>query len=415
MSEPDCLSILDVPRIRADFPVLGREVRPGVPLVYLDSTATSQKPKQVLDVLTNFYRAHNANVHRGIYTLAEEATAAYEEARAKVAAFIGASSPEEIVFVRNATEAINLVAFSWGRANLKEGDLVLLTELEHHANLVPWQMLAAERGIRLEFVPVTPDGALDMEALPELLALEPKLVAVSGMSNVTGFQPDVKSIARAAHDAGALVLVDGAQLVPHAPVDVQELGVDFLGFSSHKMLGPTGVGVLYARRDLLEAMPPFLGGGDMIRWVKLREFATNDIPYKFEAGTPPIAEAVALGAAVDYLRSIGMEKIHAYEQALAKYVLPRLQEVPGLHVLGTTLERRGAVFSFWMDDIHAHDVSQVLDYYGIAVRAGHHCAQPLHTKFGVTATARASFYIYNTPDEADRLVAALYKVKEKFG
>ncbi len=415
MSEPDCLSILDVSRIRADFPVLGREVRPGVPLVYLDSTATSQKPKQVLDVLTNFYRTHNANVHRGIYTLAEEATAAYEEARAKVADFIGASSPEEIVFVRNATEAINLVAYSWGRANLKEGDTVLLTELEHHANLVPWQMLAAERGIRLEFVPVTPDGALDMEALPDLLALGPKLVAVSGMSNVTGFQPDVKSIARAAHDAGALVLVDGAQLVPHAPVNVQELGADFLGFSSHKMLGPTGVGVLYARRDLLEAMPPFLGGGDMIRWVKLREFAANDIPYKFEAGTPPIAEAVALGAAVDYLRSIGMEKIHAYEQALAKYVLPRLQEVPGLHVLGTTLARRGAVFSFWMDGIHAHDVSQVLDYYGVAVRAGHHCAQPLHTKFGVTATARASFYIYNTPDEADRLIAALYKVKEKFG
>ena len=415
MSEPDCLSILDVSRIRADFPVLGREVRPGVPLIYLDSTATSQKPKQVLDVLTNFYRTYNANVHRGIYTLAEEATAAYEEARAKVADFIGASSPEEIVFVRNATEAINLVAYSWGRANLKEGDTVLLTELEHHANLVPWQMLAAERGIRLEFVPVTPDGALDMEALPDLLALEPKLVAVSGMSNVTGFQPDVKSIARAAHDAGALVLVDGAQLVPHAPVNVQELGADFLGFSSHKMLGPTGVGVLYARRDLLEAMPPFLGGGDMIRWVKLREFAANDIPYKFEAGTPPIAEAVALGAAVDYLRSIGMEKIHAYEQALAKYVLPRLQEVPGLHVLGTTLARRGAVFSFWMDGIHAHDVSQVLDYYGVAVRAGHHCAQPLHTKFGVTATARASFYIYNTPDEADRLIAALYKVKEKFG
>ncbi len=415
MSEPDCLSILDVSRIRADFPVLGREVRPGVPLIYLDSTATSQKPKQVLDVLTNFYRTYNANVHRGIYTLAEEATAAYEEARAKVADFIGASSPEEIVFVRNATEAINLVAYSWGRANLKEGDTVLLTELEHHANLVPWQMLAAERGIRLEFVPVTPDGALDMEALPDLLALGPKLVAVSGMSNVTGFQPDVKSIARAAHDAGALVLVDGAQLVPHAPVNVQELGADFLGFSSHKMLGPTGVGVLYARRDLLEAMPPFLGGGDMIRWVKLREFAANDIPYKFEAGTPPIAEAVALGAAVDYLRSIGMEKIHAYEQALAKYVLPRLQEVPGLHVLGTTLARRGAVFSFWMDGIHAHDVSQVLDYYGVAVRAGHHCAQPLHTKFGVTATARASFYIYNTPDEADRLIAALYKVKEKFG
>ncbi len=407
-------SSLDVPRLRQDFPVLQRETRPGVPLIYLDSTATSQKPRQVVDAIADFYLHHNANIHRGIHTLAEEATAAYEEARAKVAKFIHAASPREIVFVRNATEAINLVAYTWGRANLKPGDVVLLTEMEHHANLVPWQMLAAEREIKLAFIPVQPDGTLAMEALPRLLAQEPKLVAVSGMSNVTGFQPDVAEIARQAHAAGALVLVDGAQLVPHAPVDVQALGADFLAFSSHKMLGPTGVGVLYARRALLEQMPPFLGGGDMIKRVTLEGFATNVVPHKFEAGTPAIAEVVGLGAAVDYLAAIGMEAIHAYEQALVTYVLPRLQAVPGLHLLGTTTENRGAVFSFWMDDIHAHDIAQILDHYGVAVRAGHHCAQPLHIKFGVPATARASFYLYNTPEEADRLIDALYKAKEVF-
>ncbi len=406
--------ILDVPRLRADFPVLARETRPGVPLVYLDSTATSQKPRQVVEAIADFYLHHNANIHRGIHTLAEEATAAYEETRAKVAHFIGAASPKEIVFVRNATEAINLVAFTWGRANLREGDVVVLTEMEHHANLVPWQMLAGERGIRLEFIPVTPEGTLDMAAFPHLLALKPKMVAVSGMSNVTGFQPDVAEIARQAHDAGALVLVDGAQLVPHAPVNVQALGADFLTFSSHKMLGPSGVGVLYGRRALLEAMPPFLGGGDMIKRVTLEGFSTNAVPYKFEAGTPAIAEVVGLGAAIDYLSAIGMEAIHAYEEAMVRYVLPRLQEVPGLHLLGASAERRGAVFSFWMDGIHAHDVAQVLDHYGIAVRAGHHCAQPLHIRFGVPATARASFYLYNTPEEADRLIAALYKAKEVF-
>ncbi len=406
--------ILDAPRLRQDFPALQRETRPGVPLIYLDSTATSQKPRQVVEAIADFYLHHNANIHRGIHTLAEEATAAYEEARAKVAKFIGAASQREIVFVRNATEAINLVAYTWGRANLQAGDMVLLTEMEHHANLVPWQMLAAERGVRLAFLPVTPEGALDMDALPGLLAQEPKLVAVSGMSNVTGFQPDVAEIARQAHAAGALVLVDGAQLVPHAPVDVQALGADFLAFSSHKMLGPTGVGVLYARRELLEAMPPFLGGGDMIKRVTLEGFSTNRVPHKFEAGTPAIAEVVGLGAAIDYLDGVGMAKIHAYERALAAYVLPRLQEVPGLHLLGTVGERRGAVFSFWMDDIHAHDVAQILDHYGIAVRAGHHCAQPLHSKFCVPATARASFYLYNTPEEADRLIAAIYKAKEVF-
>lgn len=415
MPKPDLSSILDVARIRQDFPVLQREVRPGVPLVYLDSTATSQRPRQVVEAIANLYLHHNANIHRGIHTLAEEATAAYEEARAKVARFINAASPREIVFVRNTTEAINLVAYAWGRANLRAGDVVLLTEMEHHANLVPWQILAAEREIRLEFIPVTPEGLLDLDALPRLLALEPKLVAFSGMSNVTGVIPPVAKITRQAHEAGALVLLDGAQLVPHRPVDVQALGVDFLAFSGHKMLGPTGIGVLYARRALLEAMPPFLGGGDMIRRVEWRSFVPNEVPHKFEAGTPAIAEAVGLGAAIDYLNAIGMEKIAAYEHAIGAYALERLREVPGLRIFGPDIKHKGAVFAFWLDEAHPHDVAQVLDYYGIAVRAGHHCAQPLHTKFGVPATTRASFYLYNTTEEVDKLVDALYKVKEVFG
>lgn len=415
MPKPDLSSILDVARIRQDFPVLQREVRPGVPLVYLDSTATSQRPRQVVEAIANLYLHHNANIHRGIHTLAEEATAAYEEARAKVARFINAASPREIVFVRNTTEAINLVAYAWGRANLRADDVVLLTEMEHHANLVPWQILAAEREIRLEFIPVTPEGLLDLDALPRLLALEPKLVAFSGMSNVTGVIPPVAKITRQAHEAGALVLLDGAQLVPHRPVDVQALGVDFLAFSGHKMLGPTGIGVLYARRALLEAMPPFLGGGDMIRRVEWRSFVPNEVPHKFEAGTPAIAEAVGLGAAIDYLNAIGMEKIAAYEHAIGAYALERLREVPGLRIFGPDIKHKGAVFAFWLDEAHPHDVAQVLDYYGIAVRAGHHCAQPLHTKFGVPATTRASFYLYNTTEEVDKLVDALYKVKEVFG
>ncbi|HEY57166.1 MAG TPA: cysteine desulfurase [Anaerolineae bacterium] len=415
MPKPDFSAILDVPRIRQDFPVLQREVRPGVPLVYLDSTATSQKPRQVVEAVADFYLHHNANIHRGIHTLAEEATAAYEEARAKVARFINAASPREIVFVRNATEAINLVAYAWGRANLQPGDVVLLTEMEHHANLVPWQILAAERDIRLEFMPVTPEGLLDLDALPRLLAMEPKMVAFSGMSNVTGVITPAAEITRQAHEAGAVVLLDGAQLVPHVPVDVQALGVDFMAFSGHKMLGPTGVGVLYGRRDLLETMPPFLGGGDMIRRVELRSFVANEVPHKFEAGTPPIAEAVGLGAAIDYLNAIGMDKIAAYEHAIGAYALERLREVPGLRIFGPDIEHKGAVFAFWLEEAHPHDVAQVLDYYGIAVRAGHHCAQPLHAQFRVLATARASFYLYNTPEEVDKLMDALYKVKEMFG
>lgn len=415
MPHTDFFSILDVPRLRQDFPVLQREVRPGVPLVYLDSTATSQKPRQVVEAIANFYLHHNANIHRGIHTLAEEATAAYEEARAKVARFINARSPREVVFTRNATEAINLVAFAWGRANLKPGDVVLLTEMEHHANLVPWQMLAAERDLRLEFIPVTPEGLLDLEALPRLLALEPKIVAFTGMSNVTGTITPAAEIIRQAHAAGALTLLDGAQLVPHAPVDVQALDVDFLAFSSHKMLGPSGVGVLYAKAALLEAMPPFLGGGDMIKRVELRSFQPNEVPHKFEAGTPPIAEVIGLGAAIDYLTAVGMDNIAAYEHAIGAYALERLREIPGLRIFGPEADQKGAVFAFWMDEAHPHDVAQVLDHYGVAVRAGHHCAQPLHTKFGIPATTRASFYLYNSPDEVDKLVTALYKVKEMFG
>jgi cysteine desulfurase/selenocysteine lyase len=406
---------LDVERIRADFPVLRREVRPGVPLVYLDSTATSQKPVQVLNVLDEYYREHNANIHRGIHQLAEEATAAYEAARDKIRHFINARSVREIIYTRNTTEAINLVALTWGRANLGQGDVVVLTEMEHHSNLVPWQMLAAEKGIRLEFIPVTDSGELDLAAFDRLLELRPKLVAFAHVSNVLGTVNPAAEITARAHAAGALVLVDAAQSVPHMPVDVRALGVDFLAFSGHKMCGPTGIGILYGKADLLEEMPPLFGGGDMIRRVYLREFKTNELPYKFEAGTPAIAQAVGLGAAVDYLNSIGMEAIHAHEKEIIAYAMERLEEVPGVTVYGPPAERKGAVAAFTFEATHPHDVAQVLDSEGVAVRAGHHCAMPLHDRFNLVATARASFYLYNLPGEVDRLVEGLYKVKKLFG
>ena len=408
-------TLVNVDKIRADFPVLGREVRPGVPLVYLDSTATSQKPAQVIEAMDAFYRHSNANAHRGIYALAEEATAAYESARDRIAAFIGAGSPREVIFTRNTTESINLVARTWGRANLQAGDVIILTEMEHHSNLVPWQMLAAERGLRLEFVPVTPEGRLDLDVYRELLALEPGLVAFTQMSNVLGTITPAKEIIRLAHEAGALTLVDAAQSVPHLPVDVQSLDADFLAFSAHKMCGPTGIGVLYGRKELLTAMPPFLGGGDMIKRVELRSFVTNSIPHKFEAGTPAIAEAIGFGAAVDYLSEIGMAAVAQHEHEIVSYALERLEEIPGVKVFGPPAEFKGAVLSFTLDDIHAHDISQILDMDGIAVRAGHHCAMPLHTKFGLPATARASFYLYNTMAEVDRLVDGIYEVKKIFG
>ncbi len=414
MNADPSLSLLDVQTIRLDFPALGREVHPGVPLIYLDSTATSQKPLAVIQALDEMYRHHTANIHRGIHTLAEEATEAYESARRKVAAFINAPSPRQVIFTRNTTESINLVAYTWGRANLRSGDLILLTEMEHHSNLIPWQMLAAEKGLRLEFIPVTEEGLLDMAAYQDLLKLEPRLVAFTHMSNVLGTINPAKEIIHLAHQAGAITLVDGAQSVPHIPVDVQDLEADFLAFSGHKMCGPTGIGVLYGRKDLLEAMPPFLGGGDMIKQVELRSFKTNSLPHKFEAGTPAIAEAVGLGAAVDYLTQIGMAAIAHHEDEIGQYALERLEEIPGVKVLGPAMEHKGAVFSFVLPGIHAHDAAEILDQDGIAVRAGHHCAMPLHTKFHIPATIRASFYLYNTKEEVDHLVNGIYRVKEIF-
>jgi cysteine desulfurase / selenocysteine lyase len=405
---------LDAEQIRKDFPILSREVRSGVPLVYLDSTASSQKPAQVIEALSNFYRRSNANIHRGIHTLAEEATYLYEEARQKATRFISAPSARQLIFTRNATEAINLVAFSWGRANLKAGDVVILTEMEHHANLVPWQMLAAEIGLQLEFIPVTEDGLLDMDEYRRLLDLEPKLVSFAHMSNVLGTINPAVEIIDLAHKTGAITLVDGAQSVPHFTVNIQELGADFLVFSSHKMCGPTGIGVLYGRKDLLESMPPFLGGGDMIKRVHLRSFVPTEIPAKFEAGTPSIAEAVGLGAAIDYLSSIGMDRIAAHETEMTEYALERLEEIPGVKVFGPPASKKSGVMSFTLDGIHPHDISQILDEDGIAIRAGHHCAMPLHEKFSLPATARASFYLYNIPQEVDRLVEAIYKVKTIF-
>jgi len=405
---------LDLSKIRADFPGLDREVRPGVRLVYLDSTATSQKPFQVIESLNEMYRWHTANIHRGIHTLAEEATAAYEDAREKVAGFINAPSSRQVIFTRNTTESINLVAYTWGRANLKPGDTIVLTEMEHHSNLVPWLILALERNVHLEFIPVTDDGLLDLSVYQTLLDKKPKLVAFTQMSNVLGTITPAKEIIRLAHQVGAVTLIDGAQSVPHIPVDVQELDVDFLAFSGHKMCGPSGIGVLYGRKSLLEAMPPFLGGGDMIKRVELRSFKTNSLPHKFEAGTPAIAEAVGLGAAVDYLSEIGMENIAQHEHQVGVYTLERLEEIPGLRILGPDMDHKGAVFSFLLPGIHAHDASQILDSVGIAVRAGHHCAMPLHDKYKIPATARASFYLYNTLDEVDRLVEGIYKVKRIF-
>jgi cysteine desulfurase/selenocysteine lyase len=405
---------LDANTIRKDFPILGREVRSGIPLVYLDSTATTQKPTIVLQAMDEFYRYTNANIHRGVHTLAEEATAMYERARQLVADFINARSSSEIVFTRNATESINLVAYAWARANLKSGDLVILTEMEHHSNLVPWQQLAAERGVTLEFIPVTGGGLLDLDVYSSLLARNPKLVAFSGMSNVLGTINPAMEMIRMAHGAGALTLMDGAQNVPHLPMDVQSLEVDFLAFSAHKMLGPTGIGALYAKASLLEAMPPFLGGGDMIKTVHLRSFSANDIPHKFEAGTPAIAEAVGFGAALEYLNRIGMAEVAAHEQELIAYALERLEEIPGVLVLGPAAEKKGGVAAFTLDEVHPHDVAQILDTQGVAVRAGHHCAQPLHEKYGITATTRASFYIYNEKEEVDKLVSGIHQVKKIF-
>lgn len=415
MTEETRLTTLNVNRIREDFPVLGRQVRPGVPLVYLDSTATSQKPHTVIEAMNTYYRNYNANIHRGIHVLAEEATTAFEQAREKVRSFVNAPSARQIVFTRNATESINLVAYSWGLSHLKPGDVILLTEMEHHSNLVPWYLLAERIGLRLEYVAVTEDGLLDQSDFDRKLELKPKLFSFTHMSNVVGTINPAKEMITKAHQIGAVTLLDGAQSVPHFRVDVKELDVDFLAFSGHKMCGPTGIGVLYGKKELLEVMPPFLGGGDMIKRVTLGSFKPNELPYKFEAGTPAIAEAIGLGAAVDYLEAIGMDLIASHEHALTRYALERLSEIPNLRIFGPEAEKKGGVVSFVMDGVHAHDISQVLDQYGVAIRAGHHCAMPLHEKFQIPATARASFYLYNTFDEIDRLVDAIYRVKDLFG
>jgi cysteine desulfurase / selenocysteine lyase len=407
--------MLNVNEIRKDFPIFQRETQPGVPLVYLDSTATSQKPLAVIEVMDRFYRRSNANIHRGVHTLAEEATMMYEEARVKIAKFINAPSAHQIIYTRNTTESINLVAYSWARANLKAGDLVILTEMEHHSNLVPWQILQAECGIELDFIPVTEDGLLDLDVYRSLLARSPKLVSFVHMSNVLGTINPAAEIIRLAHEAGAVTLVDAAQSVPHLKVDVQTLDADFLAFSAHKMCGPTGIGALYGKMELLQSMPPFLGGGDMIKEVHLRSYRANALPYKFEAGTPAIAEAVGFGAAVDYLSSLGMDAIYAHEHEITEYALERLEEIPGVKVYGPSAQHKGGVAAFTLDGVHPHDVAQILDKDGIAVRAGHHCAQPLHEKFGLPATSRASFYLYNTKEEVDLLVNGIYKVKELFG
>lgn len=408
------IKTLDVMRVRQDFPVLAREIREGVPLVYLDSAATAQKPKAVIDSMTRFYESTNANIHRGIHRLAEEATEAHEAARKRVADFIGASSTREVIFTRNTTESINLVAYSWGRSNLQPGDCIVLTEMEHHSNSVPWMLLAEEIGLRLEFVPITQEGLLDLEAYESFLELEPRLVGFTHMSNVLGTINPAKQMTEMAHQAGALVLIDAAQSVPHFAIDVSDLGADFVAFSAHKMCGPTGIGVLYGRETLLEAMPPFLGGGDMIKRVSLREFQANDLPYKFEAGTPAIAEAIGLGAAIDYLSALGMDAVHAHEKTLVSYAMERLAEVPGVRQYGPEAEKRGGVIAFTFDGIHPHDLAQILDDVGVAIRAGHHCAMPLHESLSIPASARASFYLYNTIQEIDALIGGLHKAKGVF-
>ena len=406
---------LDAAQLRRDFPILGREVN-GHPLVYLDNAATTQKPLQVIDALTRYYTTSNANIHRGIHTLAVEATEQYEAVRAKVARHIGAGSPDSIVFTRNTTESINLVARAWGDANIGEGDEVVLTVMEHHSNIVPWQLLARRTGATLRYAGIGPQGELDLNEVRSLIGPRTRLVSVMHASNVLGTINPVAEIAEMARAAGALTLVDGAQSAPHMPVDVRALGCDFFAFSAHKMLGPTGVGVLWAGDGLLADMEPFLGGGEMISVVREAESSWADIPHKFEAGTPNIADVIAFGAAIDYLDELGMDSVRAHEMDLTNYAIERLGSAPGLTIHGPRdVERRGGAVSFSLDLAHPHDVSTILDGDGIAVRAGHHCAQLLMRALGVPATSRASFYIYNTRDEVDALVDGIEHVRRIFG
>ncbi len=411
---PPALSQFDVLALRREFPILQQEMS-GRRLAFLDSAASSQKPRVVIDCLEDFYRRYNANVHRGVYKLSEEATFAFERARGKVARFIGAASHREIVFTRNTTEAINLVAQSWGAANLRPGDRILLSLMEHHSNIVPWQMIAQRTGAKLDYLGLDAEGRLLLEELDHKLSAQTKLVAITHQSNMLGTINPVALLAERAHAVGAKLLVDGAQSVPHMPVDVKALGCDFLAFSGHKMCGPTGIGVLWARRELLEAMPPFLGGGSMIKVVELETSSYADVPARFEAGTPAIAEAIALGEAVDFLNGVGMAAIYRHEQELLSYALERLPHVAGLTLYGPrTSEDRGGALSFTLEGVHPHDVAAILDSEGVAVRAGHHCTQPLHRHFDLVATTRASFYIYNLPEEIDRLIVGLEKARKLF-
>ncbi|MEM7116918.1 MAG: cysteine desulfurase [Chloroflexota bacterium] len=406
--------MLDVTKIRADFPILQEEAHPNVPLVYLDSAASSQKPTAVIEAMNTYYRGYNANVHRGIHRLSEDATNAYEGARERIAKFINAPDSAQTIYVRNATEAFNLVAATWGRANIGAGDEILITEMEHHANIVPWQILAQEKGAIVRYVPFNEDGTLDLSDLENLLTERTKIFSFTAVSNVFGTINPTKELIAAAHAVGAITMIDAAQSVPHMAVDVQDLDCDFLAFSGHKMCGPTGIGILYGKRDLLEAMPPYMGGGDMIRRVTLEGSTWNDLPWKFEAGTPSIAEGIGLGAAVDYLTSVGMDKIHAHEQFVTNYALEALSEIKGLNLIGPSAGQKGGVAAFTLKGVHPHDIAELVDKDGIAVRAGHHCAMPLHLKLKVSATTRASFYLYNTTDEVDQLVQSLYKVKKIF-
>ena len=397
---------LDVAKIREDFPILSRTFD-GRPLVYLDSAATSQKPQQVIDAVSDFYAHHNANAHRGIYTLGEEATERFEGARAAIARFLGAPSPDTIVFTRGVTESINLVANSWGRANLREGDEVLITEMEHHSNIVPWQMITAQTGATLRYIPLTDDGLLDLSQLGSLLTERTKVLGVTGMSNALGTITPLRQLIDAAHAVGAVVLVDAAQLAPHHAIDVQALDTDFLAFSGHKMLGPTASGGLFGKAELLEAMPPFMGGGEMIHEVFHDHSTFKDAPHKFEAGTMQIAQQVGLGAAVAYLEGLGMDAVRAHEEEITRYALDRLIDA-GATVYGPKdASARGGAVSFWFKDVHPHDLATIVNEQGIAIRAGHHCAQLVMRRYDVAATARASFYVYNTKEEVDLLADAL--------
>lgn len=406
---------LDRTALRAQFPALAQEVG-GHPLVYLDNAATSQKPQSVLDALAAYYEDDNANVHRGIHELSRRATTAFEGARVKLAKFIGAPDSAELVWTRGTTEAINLVASSWGMDTLGDGDEILLSSLEHHSNIVPWQLVASRTGARLRYIEMDEQGRLILDYLPELLTDRTRMVAVSHISNALGTVNPIREIADQAKQVGALVLVDGAQAVPHRRVDVQELGCDFYAFSGHKMCGPTGSGGLWARRSLLESMPPYQGGGEMIRMVERDTSTWAEIPHKFEAGTPNIAGAIALGAAADFLDEVGFDAIAEHERELLSYALERLDDMGGITVYGPTdLDERSGVISFTMGDAHPHDISTILDSRGIAIRAGHHCAQLVMQHFGISATARASFYLYNSTDDVDRLIEGLASVKEIFG